>query len=499
MHSTQAPVDEEESDMNAITTQANPAASAEQMNAVLQAQKKAVLEQGAVSAETRIDRIDRAIAQLLKYQDRLAEALNQDFGHRPVYLSKLFDVAAGVGPLQHAKKHVRKWMNAEKRKAMFPLGLLGARARIEYQPLGVIGIISPWNFPVNLSFGPLANALAAGNRAMIKPSEFTPATSELMREMVSEAYDATEVAVFTGGPDVGQAFCSLAFDHLIFTGATSVARHVMAAAAKNLVPVTLELGGKSPVLVGRSADLKLTCSRVMSGKLANAGQICLAPDYCLVAEEQLPQFVEGLKAATSVMLPTIVANDDYASIINQRHFQRLHAYLADARQKGAQVIELNPANESFTAQPHCKMAPTLILDATDDMLVMQEEIFGPLMPIRTYTHYRDAVAYVSSKPRPLGLYYFGTDREEQRYTLDHTISGGVTINDVLMHVAQEDLPFGGVGPSGMGCYHGYDGFKTFSHARAIYTQTKIDVASMTGMSLPFSAKTEKTIRQMLKP
>ncbi|CAH0993096.1 Coniferyl aldehyde dehydrogenase [Sinobacterium norvegicum] len=470
-----------------------------EMEQTLASQKQAFIDEGAVSAATRIDRIDRSISQLIKYQDKLADAMSSDFGHRPAELSKMFDVAAGLGPMQHAKQHLKKWMRVEKRKTLFPLNLFGARSRVEYQPLGVVGIISPWNFPVNLAFAPLANALGAGNRAMIKPSEFTPATSELIKQMIEEVYDPTEVAVFTGGPDVGQAFSGLAFDHMIFTGATSVAKHVMAAAAKNLVPLTLELGGKSPVVVSRSADMALTCNRVMWGKITNAGQICLAPDYSYVAEEQLEDYINGLKQAAATMMPTLLANNDYSSIINDRHYDRLQHYIADAKAKGATIIEINPGAENFAVQPHRKMPPTLILNAPDDALVMQEEIFGPLMAVRSYRDLSEAVNHINAQPRPLALYYFGNDAREQRYVLDHTISGGVTINDVLMHVAQEDLPFGGVGPSGMGCYHGFDGFKELSHARAIYSQSKMDLNGMTGMSPPYNEKTLKTIKQMLKP
>jgi coniferyl-aldehyde dehydrogenase len=257
---------------------------------VLEAQRADYLEEGYVEPTTRRERLARGIDVVLKHQDRLIEALNSDFSCRPREVTLLTDVAAAVTPMKHAIKHLESWMRGKRRPTMFPLNLLGGRSRIEYQPLGVVGVISPWNFPVNLAFGPLAGILAAGNRAMIKPSEFTPATSEVMAEMVREAWDEKEVALFTGGPEVGQAFSGLPFDHLLFTGATGIARHIMAAAARNLVPVTLELGGKSPVIVSRSADLKVAAQRIMLGKTLNAGQICLAPDYLLVPEEQLDEW-----------------------------------------------------------------------------------------------------------------------------------------------------------------------------------------------------------------
>lgn len=439
---------------------------------VLQRQQKSYLAEGKVSAETRIDRINRAIALVEKQGSRLSDAMREDFGHRSMEQSKLTDIDGSIGPLKHAKKHLRSWMKAEKRKVMFPLNILGAKARVEYQPLGVVGCISPWNFPVQLTFGPLGGVFSAGNRAMIKPSEFTPATSELMKEIFEEAFDIEEVAVFTGGPEVGSAFSTLPFDHLLFTGATSIAKHVMRAASDNLVPLTLELGGKSPVIVGKSADMALTAGNVMTGKTMNAGQICLAPDYVFVPSDKVSDFVEAAKTSVAKMYPHIKDNPDYTSVINDRHYKRITGYIDDAKSKGAEVIEINPADEDFSQQEHHRIPPTLILNPTDDMQVMQEEIFGPVLPIKSYERTEELLDYINDHPRPLGLYYFGQDRDEENLVLNHTTSGGVTVNDVIMHVTQEELPFGGVGPSGMGSYHGRDGFKTFSHAKAIYTQSK---------------------------
>ena len=441
------------------------------MQAVLDRQKKAYISEGAVSVETRIDRIDRAIDILNTHGTKLTEAMAADFGHRSLDQSKMTDIDGSIGPLESSKKQLRKWMRPEKRKTMFPLGLLGGRSRIEYQPLGVVGCISPWNFPVQLTFAPLAGVFAAGNRTMIKPSEFTVQTSELMKELFAAAFDEEEVAVFTGGPDVGGAFSRLAFDHLLFTGATSIAKHVMKAAAENLVPVTLELGGKSPVIIGKSANLELAATNIMAGKTMNAGQICLAPDYVILPEESRDEFVKHATNSVAKMFPTIKDNPDYTSIVNERHFDRLNGYVDDANEKGAQIVEINPADEDFSQQEHHRIPPTLILDPTDDMKVMQDEIFGPILPIKQYKDVEETLDYVNSKDRPLGLYYFGQDSAEEREVLTRTTSGGVTVNDVIMHIAQEDLPFGGVGPSGMGSYHGYDGFKNFSHAKAIYSQS----------------------------
>ncbi|MBL6690530.1 MAG: coniferyl aldehyde dehydrogenase [Pseudomonadales bacterium] len=442
------------------------------MQAILDRQKAAHIAEGVVNAETRIDRIDRAINILKQHGSKLSEAMAADFGHRSLDQSKLTDIDGAIGPLEHSKKHLRKWMRAEKRKVMFPLGIFGARGRIEYQPLGVVGCISPWNFPVQLTFSPLAGIFAAGNRTMIKPSEFTAQTSDLMKELFEKEFDIEEVAVFTGGPDVGGAFSRLPFDHLLFTGATSIAKHVMKAAAENLVPVTLELGGKSPVIIGKSANLELAATNIMAGKTMNAGQICLAPDYVMLPEGSRDEFVEHARNSVAKMFPDIKDNPDYTSIVNERHYDRLNGYLDDAREKGANVVAINPADEDFSQQEHHRIPPTLVLDPTDDMKVMQDEIFGPVLPVKQYKDVQETLDYVNSKDRPLGLYYFGEDKAEENKVLTHTTSGGVTVNDVIMHVAQEDLPFGGVGPSGMGSYHGYDGFKNFSHAKAIYTQSK---------------------------
>lgn len=478
-----------------LDTENTPRAS---MLAVLEGQRAAALADAPVSLASRRDRLDRAIAVLLDNADGFCEALREDFGHRSTHQSLFTDIASSLEPLKAAKKQVARWMRPERRRAGMPFGLLGAKARIEYQPLGVVGVISPWNFPIQLTFSPLAGILAAGNRVMIKPSEFTPRTSALMAEAFAKAFDATEISVVLGGPQTGADFASLPFDHLLFTGATNVARHVMRAAAENLVPVTLELGGKSPVVLSDSAKLEVAARRLMMGKTLNAGQICLAPDYVMVPEGKLGAFVEASTAAVGQLYPTLLDNPDYTSIVNQRHYDRLQGYLDDARAKGAEVLELNPAGEDFRQQPHHKIAPHLILNPTDDMAIMQEEIFGPLLPVKTYQAFEETIDYVNAHPRPLGLYYFGESGAEERALLDRTTSGGVTLNDVIMHVAQEDLPFGGVGPSGMGAYHGYEGFKTFSHGKSIYRQSRIDMHSL-GMAPPWGDKFLRLLRGQLKP
>lgn len=469
------------------------------MLALLERQKAAQLREGAPSAETRIARLERCIGLLVDNRKAIEEALNADFGSRSREATAFTDVAGSIGPLKHAKENLRRWMRPEKRKTTPALlGLFGAKAEIRFQPKGVVGVISPWNFPVNLTFAPLAGILAAGNRAMIKPSEYTPATSELLKTMFGSAFSEDEIAVVTGGPEVGQAFAGLPFDHLIFTGGTSIARHVMRAAAENLVPVTLELGGKSPVILGRSADLDVAAARIMNGKTLNAGQICLAPDYVLAPRDRLDGFVEAARRSVATMFPTLRDNPDYTAIIAQRHYDRIQDYVADARAKGATVVELKPDGEDLTQQEHRKIAPTLILEPTDDMKVMQEEIFGPLLPVKSYVSVDEALSYVNGKDRPLGLYYFGDDAAEREKVLASTTSGGVTVNDVIFHVAQEELPFGGVGPSGMGSYHGHDGFLEFSHRKSVYTQIKKDIGPLKQMRPPFGPAIRKYLDGQMK-
>jgi coniferyl-aldehyde dehydrogenase len=469
------------------------------MQGILERQKAAQLRDGAPSAQQRVDRIDRCIQLLIDHRKGIEEALNADFGSRSAEATAFTDVAGSIGPLKHARENLARWMRTEKRKPTPALlGLFGAKAEVRFQPKGVVGVISPWNFPVNLTFTPLAGILAAGNRAMIKPSEYTPATSELMKTMFASVFSEEEIAVVTGGPEVGEAFAHLAFDHLIFTGATSIARHVMRAAAENLVPVTLELGGKSPVILGKGADLGVAAARIMNGKTLNAGQICLAPDYVLAPAGQVDGFVEAARASVAKMFPTIKDNPDYTAIVAQRHYERIMGYLDDARAKGATVVELNPAGEDFSQQEHRKIPPTLVLEPTAEMKVMQEEIFGPVLPVKSYASVDEAIAFVNRGERPLGLYYFGADEAERETVLARTTSGGVTVNDVVFHVAQENLPFGGVGPSGMGSYHGVDGFREFSHRKAVYTQLKKDIGPLTALRPPYGAGIRKYLETQMK-
>ena len=468
------------------------------MRQILDGQRAAFMAELPVGLDVRRDRLKRAAAMIRDHADRFCDALSEDFGHRSRDQSMLTDVAGSIGPIGHALKHLKRWSAREKRAVQFPLGLLGAKAWVEYQPKGVVGVIAPWNFPVNLVMGPVAGAFAAGNRVMVKTSEFTPVVAALFKEIAPRYFDATELAFVSGGPDIGKSFAELPFDHLLFTGATGIGRHILHAAADNLTPVTLELGGKSPAIIGSGANLAQASERVAIGKMLNAGQICLAPDYVLTSAADEPQVVDGLKTAASAMYPTLLANPDYTAVINDRHHQRLTDWIEDARAKGARIETVNPAGEDFAASNSRKMPLHIVRDVTDDMTIMQEEIFGPILPIVRYDGIDDAIAQVNRRDRPLGLYYFGSDAAERRRVLDRTVSGGVTVDDVVFHVSMEDLPFGGVGPSGMGSYHGLDGFRTFSHAKAVFKQSRLDIGKLAGLKPPYGKTTRAPAARQIK-
>ncbi len=465
---------------------------------MLDRQRQAFITARPETLAVRKDRLDRLIALLADNSKALCDAMSEDFGNRSPVQSMISDVLVSIQFAKYCRGNIARWAKPSNRSVQFPLGMLGARAQVRYEPKGVVGIISPWNFPVNLAFGPLAQVLSAGNRAMLKPSEFTPVTSDLIAELVAKHFAPEEVAVVTGGADVAAAFSALPFDHLVFTGSTATGRKVMQAAAANLVPVTLELGGKSPVVIGRHADLERAGSRIVTGKLMNAGQICLAPDYLLVPEGMEDGVIASLELGVMDQYPTLRDNPDYASVINDAQFARLQAMVADARAKGGEVIEINPADEDFSAGNQRKMPLTVIRNPTDAMQAMQEEIFGPVLPILTYRHIDEAIARINGADRPLGLYYFGEDAAERERVLTRTISGGVTVNDVIFHVSAEDLPFGGTGPSGIGAYHGPEGFREFSHARSVYTQPKIDVAGLAGLKPPYGERAQKVLRLLAR-
>jgi coniferyl-aldehyde dehydrogenase len=351
-----------------------------------------------------------------------------------------------------------------------------AKNEVRYQPLGVVGIIVPWNYPIFLAIGPLVAALSAGNRAMIKMSEFTPNLNKVFKVMIAEIFEENRVCVIEGEADAAIVFTEQPFDHILFTGSTSVGRFVMAAAAKNLTPVTLELGGKSPAIVSNNVPMKDAAERICFGKSMNAGQTCVAPDYILVPKAKEEEFIKAYIAAFSKMYPTLKDNDDYTSIVNDRQYQRLSNWIQDAKDKGAKLTEINPAKEDLSAGR--KLAPVIVQNMKDDMTIAEEELFGPILPIITYDAMDEAIAHINDRPRPLALYFFGYDKNEQNHVLDHTHSGGVCVNDTLMHLAQEDMPFGGVGDSGMGHYHGKEGFITFSKAKAVHRKGRFSTGNL---------------------
>jgi coniferyl-aldehyde dehydrogenase len=402
-------------------------------------------------------------------REEFVRAISEDFGGRARQETLLLEVFPLVDTIRRAIRHLPQWMRP--RPAATGWQFLPGQSRVVFQPLGAVGIIGAWNYPLLLSISPLVSALAAGNHAMLKPSELAPNTADLLARLAADLFPPEYVTVATGGPETGAAFATLAFDHLLFTGSTRVGKLIMRSASENLTPVTLELGGKSPALVHRDFPAHTAAGRIMAGKLYNAGQTCIAPDYALVHADARAEFVRLASAAVTAMYPTLVANPDFTRIINRDHYGRLRSLVEDARSKGAAVLELNPAGESAN-EDNRVMPPALLWNVTDEMAVMREEIFGPLLPLVTYNSLDEAIAYVNSRPRPLALYYFDYNSKRVEDLLARTVSGGVTVNDTILHIAQNDMPFGGVGPSGMGCYHGFDGFETFSKKKAVFFQSR---------------------------
>ncbi len=441
------------------------------LDALLEKQKAAFLKTPMPAADQRIKNLDLLHNALINYKDRLILSISNDFGNRSESETLLAEVIPLLEGIAYNRKRLKKWMRPQKRHV--PLTLLPASVSVLYQPLGVVGIVVPWNFPLFLGLSPLIGALSAGNRAIIKTSEFAPQTSAVIKEMLETIFLEEEVAVVEGDVDVSQAFTKLPFDHLLFTGAVPVGRMVMKAAAENLTPVTLELGGKSPAIIHKDFPMNEAAKRLVFGKCFNAGQICVSPDYILCQRDRVNEFADEFSKAVSNSYPTMKTNDDYTSIINDRQHQRLQDYLRDAEEKGARLVTINPAGESFEGSG--KMPVTMVLNCTEDMLVVKEEIFGPILPILPYDEVDTAIEYVNSRPRPLALYYFDWDKKRADNVLKRTHSGGVCVNDTLSHVGADDIPFGGVGDSGMGHYHGKEGFLTFSKAKGIVRKGKLNV------------------------
>ena len=467
------------------------------LTALLKLQRSKFRAEGEVTYATRIDRLKRLKAMIIENKTEFAKTTKREFGGARSYEFSLFsEFASKVEAIDYSMKHLKEWMKPEKRKTNKPMNFLGGKSEVRHFPKGVVGIISPWNLPFGLTVAPLTSALAAGNRALLKPSEFVPETAALFAEVVPKYFSEDEVAVVTGGTDISQRFAELPFDHLLFTGSSNIGAKVMQSASKNLVPVTLELGGKSPVIIGRSAKLDLAGTRLTFGKLLNGGQLCLSPDYVVVPKELEEQLIARVIHETESMYPNITENEDYAGVINERHFARLQNYIDDAVAKGAKLTIVG-ADKTRASKDNRRMPLHILQNVNEDMLVMHEEIFGPVLPVMTYSDVAEVPDMIEPRRNPLAMYYFGKDKREQEYLLTHVPSGGVCVNDITLHYVQEDLPFGGVGASGMGAYHGPEGFRSLSHARAIYSQTMIDVLPIVGARPPFGEKFRKNISKVL--
>jgi len=457
--------------MNASTAARSPSdPGGPDLRAVFDRQREAFLRDGTPELSRRRADLAKLARGIREDAERIAGVIATDFGNRSAGETLLAEVLTTLTAIRHTSRHLARWMRP--RRVTVGLELMPARARILCQPLGVIGIISPWNYPFALAVTPLAAALAAGNRVIVKPSELTLRTSDFLADFLTRLFPAEQVAVVQGGPETGAAFARLPLDHLFYTGSTSVGREVMKAAAENLTPVTLELGGKSPCIVAEDADFARAVDSIIYGKLLNAGQTCIAPDYVFIPEAWRDRFVERARQAVKRLYPTLADNPDYTSIVNDRHYRRLLSYVEEARTSGATVIEINPGGAPIEPATR-KLAPMLVLNPIDSLAVMREEIFGPVLPVKTYHRLDEAIDYINARPHPLALYYFGSSADRRDGVLQRTRSGGVTVNDTLLHVACEGLPFGGIGASGMGSYHGEARFLTFSHRRSVFLQSRI--------------------------
>jgi coniferyl-aldehyde dehydrogenase len=451
------------------TSLASTDSAAGELRALLRLQRDAFQADMSPSRTVRVDRLKRLSRLVESHARDFGAAIAKDFGTRSLTEIRITETLVLQSGIRHAIRHLPRWMKVQ--RVSTAMAYRPGKSLIIRQPLGVIGIISPWNYPLQLALAPLIGALAAGNRTIIKPSELTPSFSATLAEAVAGVFAPEEVAVVTGDATVGKLFAALPFDHLVFTGSTAVGREVAQAAAKNLTPVTLELGGKSPAIIDSSCDIEGVIDRIAWGKLINAGQTCIAPDYMLVPRADVDRLVQALRASMMRLYPTFLQNPDYSGIISQRHLQRLRELIDDARARGATVLEIEPLKEANSPAGR-QLAPTVLLNVSDGMRVMNEEIFGPILPIVPYDSLDEALAYVNRRDRPLALYWFGRNNAVRDRVLSATIAGGVSINDTLLHIAQEKLPFGGVGASGQGHYHGEFGFRQFSKEKPVFIQSR---------------------------
>jgi coniferyl-aldehyde dehydrogenase len=477
--------------MNAIEPVTEQVTDAEAFKRVFERMHAATRRSALVERASRQARLDALAALVHNNAERFVTAISADFGHRSAHETRLLELFPSLESIRHTRSHFGAWMKPQRKAAS--IWFRPGRARIIPQPLGVVGIIVPWNYPLYLAVSPLAAALAAGNRVMIKMSEFTPRTGELLAELVAKYFAADDVSVVLGDAAVGADFARLPFDHLLFTGSTKVGHDIMRMAADNLTPVTLELGGKSPAIVGPDYSMAKAAERIMVGKLLNAGQTCIAPDYVLVPAGREQAFLDAARAVVAKCFPALATTPDYTAIVNDRHYQRLQGYVTDAQARGAKIEPLSTATAD---EERRKLPPLALLNVDDNMRVMQDEIFGPLLPVLPYKDLDAAIAYVNQHPRPLALYCFENDAGRRDRVLNETVAGGVTVNDTILHIAQEELPFGGVGPSGMGHYHGIEGFRTFSKQKAVFYQSWLN-----GMSLfnpPYGALFERLTKFLIR-
>jgi coniferyl-aldehyde dehydrogenase len=418
--------------------------------------------------------LKRLKSALIANRERFVAAISADFNGRagPETMAEILTV---VHHINYCLRRLKRWMKPQRRSTS--LLMATTKAMVYYQPLGVVGIIVPWNYPIAMSAGPLVFALAAGNRVMIKMSETTPRAAELMRHVLSEAFEERQVAVVLGELETAREFTRLPFDHMLFTGGSAIGRMVMREAAANLTPVTLELGGKSPTLLSEDVPMDLAAERICFGKALNAGQTCVAPDYVLCPAARVDEFIDAFGTVLGRMYPGLVRNSDYSAVVNERHFRRIKGYLEDARAKGAEIVELNPGG--LSPEPGSRKLPLyLVKNVTPQMRVMQEEMFGPILPIVPYNHLQEAIDFINARPRPLALNLFDFNAERRKRVLEETHAGGVCINDAVSQFIAEDLPFGGVGESGMGHYHGYEGFLTFSHQKAVFQRPRLNTGKV---------------------
>ena len=447
------------------------------MHAQFDAQFQASRAQIEVPLKLRRDRLQRVRDLIETHGGALADAVDADFGVRSHHLTEVADLFVLRALIGQLHKNLPRWMKLQ--KVATPVYLQPASAYIQRQPLGVVGVISPWNYPLQLALGPVATALAAGNRVMLKPSELTPTTSALMADLVQASFHADEFCVVLGDADVAHNFASLAFDHLFFTGSTAVGRKVAAAAAVNLTPTTLELGGKSPCIIDASCDLADAAVKIAHGKLLNAGQTCIAPDYVLLPRGREQAFADAFAVAVARLFPRIVGNPDYSSIVSERQHARLQSLLDQARAQGAHVKVIEPQADLPAAVSSVRqMSPVLVFNVQPGLRLMEEEIFGPILPVVAYDTLEEAIDFITARPRPLALYWFGRDTVARDRVLNNTVSGGVTVNDTLMHVAHDNLPFGGVGESGWGAYHGETGFLRFTQQKAVLVQSRLSLGHL---------------------